>query len=60
VLAVLHRIAAFDSFDRVLVLMGGTIVEDGRPNILRKAGGAYQTYAALMQRCTENEPLAPP
>ncbi|HEX2046740.1 MAG TPA: ABC transporter ATP-binding protein [Acidimicrobiales bacterium] len=36
-----HRLSTLDVADRVLVVDGGRIVEDGRPDELRAAGGAF-------------------
>jgi ATP-binding cassette subfamily B protein len=42
VLAVAHRLATIASFDRVLVMRAGRIVEDGHPDHLRRSGGLYE------------------
>lgn len=41
VLIVAHRLSQAERCDRVLVLDGGRIVEDGAPAALRESGGAY-------------------
>lgn len=43
VLAVAHRLSTVSRFDRILVLRGGELVEDGPPDELRKAGGVFQS-----------------
>lgn len=43
VLAVAHRLATIASFDRVLVMQDGSVVEDGPPDELRSAGGLYES-----------------
>ena len=50
VLIIAHRLSQAERCDRVLVLDGGRIVEDGSPAALRASGGAYarlwQAWAA--------------
>jgi len=41
VLAVAHRLSTVADLDRVVVLDGGRIVEDGSPGELRRRGGAF-------------------
>ena len=41
VLAIAHRLSTLASLDRIVVLMGGRIVEDGSPAGLRHAGGMF-------------------
>jgi ATP-binding cassette, subfamily B, bacterial MsbA len=50
VLAVAHRLSTLSSFDRIIVLMDGRIVEDGSPLELRRRGG---TFDALWRLQTE-------
>ncbi len=47
VLAVAHRLSTVVGFDRVIVLEHGSIVEDGAPLALLRAGGAFQRLWAL-------------
>lgn len=42
VVAVAHRLSTLASFDRVLVVENGRIVEDGSPGLLRQAGGPFE------------------
>jgi ATP-binding cassette subfamily C protein CydD len=42
VLAAAHRLRTVSAMDRVLVISGGCIVEDGAPGVLKTAGGPYQ------------------
>ncbi|WP_454630591.1 ABC transporter ATP-binding protein [Bradyrhizobium cenepequi] len=42
VVAIAHRLATLRSFDRVVVLQGGRIVEDGPPDILVQGRGPYR------------------
>jgi ATP-binding cassette subfamily B protein len=46
VIAIAHRLATLRNFDRVLVLQGGRIVEDGPPDILVQAHGPYRELVA--------------
>jgi ATP-binding cassette subfamily B protein len=41
VIAVAHRLSTLSSFDRVIVIQGGRIVEDGVPAELRMQGGPF-------------------
>ena len=41
VIAIAHRLATLRNFDRILVLQGGRVVEDGAPDILLRRPGAY-------------------
>ncbi|PWC27518.1 ABC transporter ATP-binding protein [Teichococcus aestuarii] len=42
VISVAHRLSTLSSFDRVIVIQGGRIVEDGAPVLLRAQGGLFQ------------------
>ncbi len=41
VLAVAHRLSTLSTFDRIIVLQHGRIIEDGAPQELRQRGGAF-------------------
>ncbi len=41
VIAVAHRLSTVASFDRIVVLVDGRIVEDGPPAVLREGDGVY-------------------
>jgi thiol reductant ABC exporter CydD subunit len=43
VLAAAHRLQTVSAMDRVLVIEGGRVVEDGSPELLKTAGGAYRS-----------------
>jgi ATP-binding cassette subfamily C protein CydD len=43
VLAAAHRLRTVSAMDRVLVIDGGRVVEDGAPGVLKTAGGIYQS-----------------
>lgn len=43
VVAVAHRLSTLASFDRIIVLRDGRIVEDGSPMELRNRGGEFET-----------------
>jgi ATP-binding cassette subfamily B protein len=55
VLAIAHRLSMLIDFDRILVLDQGRIVEDGSPQALLRADGAF---ARLWQLQTGVEPAA--
>ncbi|MCR5864182.1 ABC transporter ATP-binding protein [Aquincola sp. J276] len=42
VVAVAHRLSTVASFDRVVVIDGGRVVEDGPPQSLRQRGGLFE------------------
>jgi ATP-binding cassette subfamily B protein len=42
VIAIAHRLSTVRNFDRIVVLQGGRIVEDGSPDQLRRARGPYR------------------
>jgi ATP-binding cassette subfamily B protein len=46
VIAIAHRLATLRNFDRVVVLQGGRIIEDGPPDVLVKGGGPYRELVA--------------
>ena len=41
VIAVAHRLSTLTTFDRIIVMMGGSVVEDGTPAELRRRGGLF-------------------
>ena len=47
VLAVAHRLSTLSSFDRIIVLIDGRIVEDGSPLELRGSGGTFDALWRL-------------
>jgi ATP-binding cassette subfamily B protein len=47
VVAIAHRLSTLRSFDRVIVLQGGEILQDGPPDQLMRRGGMYRN---LVQR----------
>jgi ATP-binding cassette subfamily B protein len=50
VIAVAHRLSTLASFDRVIVIQGGRIVEDGTPAQLRKLNGVFEAMWRLQAR----------
>jgi ATP-binding cassette subfamily B protein len=50
VIAVAHRLSTLASFDRILVMRGGRIVEDGSPTELRARGGFFDGMWRLQAR----------
>jgi len=47
VLAIAHRLSTLRSFDRIMVIQKGEIVQDGRPDALLSKGGAYKSLIDL-------------
>ncbi len=47
VIAIAHRLSTVRSFDRIIVLHLGKVVQDGPPNLLMRWDGPYRR---LMQR----------
>jgi len=46
VVAIAHRLATLRNFDRVIMLQGGRIIEDGPPDRLMQGGGPYRELVA--------------
>ena len=46
VIAIAHRLATLRNFDRVIMLQGGQIIEDGPPDILMQGRGPYRELVA--------------
>lgn len=42
VIAIAHRLATLRNFDRVVMLQGGKIIEDGKPDSLMQGAGPYR------------------
>jgi ATP-binding cassette, subfamily B, bacterial len=47
VIAVAHRLSTLTAFDRIVVIKGGQIVEDGTAATLRQRGGLFETMWRL-------------
>lgn len=47
VLAIAHRLSTLRNFERVIVVDRGTVIEDGRPEMLIRGGGAYKAMVDL-------------
>jgi ATP-binding cassette, subfamily B, bacterial len=54
VIAIAHRLATLQSFDRIIVMDQGRIIEDGAPNVLAARGGPYRE---LLRKQRMGEPL---
>src|SRR5664280_3439533 len=50
VIAIAHRLATLRNFDRVIMLQGGRIIEDGPPDRLMQGGGPYRELVAREMR----------
>ena len=46
VIAIAHRLATLRNFDRVVMLQGGRVIEDGPPDILLQGKGPYRELVA--------------
>ena len=46
VIAIAHRLATLRNFDRVVMLQGGRIIDDGPPDVLVKGKGPYRELVA--------------
>ena len=42
VIAIAHRLSTIRSFDRIVVVEGGQVIEDGSPEILMRRDGPYR------------------
>ncbi|QJQ93859.1 MULTISPECIES: ABC transporter ATP-binding protein [Halomonadaceae] len=47
VIAVAHRLSTLSTFDRIVVMQHGRIVEDGAPHELRRQGGIFESLWRL-------------
>jgi ATP-binding cassette subfamily B protein len=47
VLAIAHRLSTLRSFDRIMVVQNGEVVQDGRPDTLLQKAGAYKSLVDL-------------
>jgi ATP-binding cassette subfamily B protein len=58
VLAVAHRLSTLAALDRIIVLVGGKIVEDGSPAELRRRGGVFDALWRMQGEGLTLEPAA--
>ncbi|MHA6479324.1 ABC transporter ATP-binding protein [Stutzerimonas sp. KH-1] len=56
VVAVAHRLSTLSSFDRIIVLRDGRIVEDGPPQELRRRGGEFDALWRMQAEGFTQEP----
>ena len=49
-LVIAHRLATIESSDKILVLKGGSLVEEGTHNQLRMKKGLYYQLSELQQK----------
>ncbi|MBS0232814.1 MAG: ABC transporter ATP-binding protein [Proteobacteria bacterium] len=47
VIAIAHRLATLRTFDRILVIQNGQVVQDGAPDLLLSKAGAYKSLVDL-------------
>jgi len=50
VIAIAHRLSTVRNFDRIVVLQGGRVVQDGSPDELSRQAGPYRDLLRLQQR----------
>jgi len=50
VVAIAHRLSTVRSFDRIVVLQGGGVVQDGTPGELARQGGPYRELLRFQER----------
>ena len=59
VIAIAHRLSSVRNFDRIFVLEGGRLVEDGPPDILMRKDGLYRRLIEVeMRRLAHARPRA--
>ncbi|MFG3693447.1 ABC transporter ATP-binding protein [Stutzerimonas stutzeri] len=56
VVAVAHRLSTLSSFDRIIVLRDGRIVEDGPPHELRSRGGEFDALWRMQAEGFKHQP----
>ncbi|AHL73635.1 ABC transporter [Stutzerimonas stutzeri] len=56
VVAVAHRLSTLSSFDRIIVLRDGRIVEDGPPHELRRRGGEFDALWRMQAEGFKQQP----
>lgn len=56
VVAVAHRLSTLSSFDRIIVLRNGLIIEDGTPMELRNRGGAFEALWRMQAEGFKHQP----
>jgi ATP-binding cassette subfamily B protein len=56
VVAVAHRLSTLSSFDRIIVLRNGLIIEDGAPLELRSRGGAFEALWRMQAEGFKQQP----
>lgn len=59
VVAVAHRLSTLSSFDRIIVLGKGQIIEDGPPQELRSRGGAFEALWRMQAEGFKQSPTGP-
>jgi ATP-binding cassette subfamily B protein len=50
VIAIAHRLSTVRNFDRIIVLQGGRVMQDGPPDELSRQPGPYRDLLRLQER----------
>lgn len=59
VIAIAHRLSTLQSFDRIIVMSGGQVIDDGTPNELRDRPGLYRDLLNRQFGKAHGAPAAP-
>ncbi|MBA1275756.1 ABC transporter ATP-binding protein [Stutzerimonas azotifigens] len=59
VVAVAHRLSTLASFDRIVVLKNGKLIEDGTPQELRNRGGEFESLWRMQSESFTAKPATP-
>ena len=59
VITIAHRLSTLRNFDRILVLQGGRLVEDGAPDALMRGQGVYHDLVSRELSRLAEQPSAP-
>jgi ATP-binding cassette subfamily B protein len=59
VITIAHRLSTLRNFDRILVLQGGKLVEDGAPDALMRGQGVYHDLVSRELSRLAEQPSAP-
>ncbi|WP_179404749.1 ABC transporter ATP-binding protein [Burkholderia guangdongensis] len=59
VIAIAHRLSTLRNFDRIIVMSGGKVIDDGSPEVLRNRPGLYRDLLAKQHGRHHTPPPAP-